>query len=134
MPDLQNQSSVSAKTESVAPNRLVLLITVVPKGKGTFFTDFLQQNYGANLQLAIVGTGTAHADLVEFFGLKDNKRSVVFSVVLQNRVDDIMAALDERFHTINERTGIAFTVPLSSMIGKLSYAFLSDERRMLRGE
>lgn len=118
----------------MAPNRLVLLVTIVPKGKRTFFSDFLQQNYDANLQLAIVGTGTARSDLVEFFGLKDNKRSVIFSVVLQNRVNDILGALEDRFRTVNGETGIAFTVPLSSVIGKLSYAFLSNERRMLRGE
>ena len=134
MSDLQTQSSGSVRIESVAPNRLVLLVTIVPKGKGTFFSDFLQQNYGANLQLAIVGTGTARSDLVEFFGLKDNKRSVIFSVVLQNRVNDILGALEDRFRTVNGETGIAFTVPLSSVIGKLSYAFLSNERRMLRGE
>ena len=132
MPESQNRPSVAAKNGTFSPNRLVLLITVVQKGKGTFFSDFLQQNYGANLQLAIVGTGSARSDLVELFGLKDNKRSVIFSVVLQSRVDDILAALEERFHTVNGQTGIAFTVPLSSVIGKLSYAFLSDERRMLR--
>ena len=94
----------SVRTESVAPNRLVLLVAIVPKGKGTFFSDFLQQNYGANLQLAIVGTGTARSDLVEFFGLKDNKRSVIFSVVLQNRVNDILGALEDRFRTVNGET------------------------------
>ena len=79
---------------SVAPNRLVLLVTVVQKGKGTFFADFLK-NYDANLQICLVGTGTAQANLVEFLGLKDNKRSVIFSVVRDDRVDDIFAAVEQ---------------------------------------
>ena len=29
------------KNASAAPNRLVLLITIVQKGKGTFFSDYL---------------------------------------------------------------------------------------------
>ena len=118
---------------SVAPNRLVLLVTVVQKGKGTFFADFLK-NYDANLQICLVGTGTAQANLVEFLGLKDNKRSVIFSVVRDDRVDDIFAALQERFQTVNRGTGIAFTIPLTSVIGKLSFAFLSNERRIIKGD
>ena len=118
---------------SVAPNRLVLLVTVVQKGKGTFFADYLK-TFDANLQICLVGTGTAQADLVEFLGLKDNKRSVIFSVVREDRVDSIFAALQERFETVNHGTGIAFTIPLSSVIGKLSYAFLSNERRMIKGD
>lgn len=121
----------NAKNGSSAPNRLVLLITIVQKGKGTFFSDYLQQTFGANLQLAIVGNGTAEANLVEFLGLKD-KRSVIFSVVREDKVDLILAALEERFHSVNRDTGVAFTVPLSSVIGILSYAFLSNDQRMLK--
>ena len=93
----------NAKNGSSAPNRLVLLVTIVQKGKGTFFSDYLQQTFGANLQLAIVGNGTAEANLVEFLGLKD-KRSVIFSVVREDKVDMILAALEERFHSVNRDT------------------------------
>ena len=111
----------------------MLLVTVVQKGKGTFFADYLK-TFDANLQICLVGTGTAQADLVEFLGLKDNKRTVIFSIVRQDRVDEIFAALEERFHTVNRDTGIAFTVPLTSVIGKLTYGFLSNELRMIRGK
>ena len=134
MDELSKRSEGTAKTGSMAPKRLVLLITVVQKGKGTFFTDYLSETFGANLQLAIVGTGTAHEDIVEFLGLKDNKRSVIFSVVREDRVDKIFEALQERFQTVNNGTGISFTIPLTSVIGKLSYGFLSNERRVVKGD
>ena len=119
---------------NLAPNRLVLLVTVVNKGKGIFFADLLQQSFEANLQMSFVGTGTARSDLLEFLGLKDERRSVIFSVVRADRVDAIFAALSERFRTVNSGTGIAFTLPLSSVVGKLSYGFLSNERRLIEGE
>ncbi len=119
--------------QSIAPKRLMLLVTVVQKGKGTFFADFLQ-SYDANLQLSVVGIGTARPDLVEFLGLKDNKRSIIFSVVQAERVDAIFEALQERFQTVNGSTGIAFTLPLSSVIGKLSYGFLANDSRMVQEE
>ena len=46
----------------------------------------------------------------------------------------IQAALEDRFQSINDGTGIAFTLPLSSVIGKLSYGFLSNERRLVEEE
>ena len=119
---------------SVAPKRVMLLVTIVQKGKGTFFSDFLQQTFEANMQICVVGTGTARPDLVEFLGLKDNKRSIIFSVVREEHLDAIFAALEERFHTVNRGTGVSFAVPLTSVIGKLSYGFLSNEQRMLKGE
>ncbi len=121
----QKQSS-----QNFAPDRLMLLVTVVQKGKGTFFSDYLQ-TFDANLQVCVVGAGTAQNDLVEFLGLKDNKRSVIFSIVREELLDKIMEALEERFHTINRNTGIAFAVPLSSVIGKLSYGFLSNDKRVI---
>ena len=116
--------------QNIAPDRLMLLVTVVQKGKGTFFSDYLQ-TFEANLQVCVVGTGTAQTDLVELLGLKDNKRSIIFSIVREDRLDAIMESLEERFHTVSRKTGIAFAVPLSSVIGKLSYGFLSNDRRVI---
>ena len=116
--------------QHIAPERLMLLVTVVQKGKGTFFSDYLQ-TFEANLQVCVVGTGTAQTDLIEFLGLKDNKRSIIFSIVREELLDKIMEALEERFRTINRNTGIAFAVPLSSVIGKLSYGFLSNDLRVI---
>ena len=121
------------KEKNIAPNKLMLLVTIVQKGKGTFFADFLK-TFDVNLQICVVGTGSANDDLIEFLGIKDNKRTVIFSVVKESKVKSIMEALEERFHTIDKDTGIAFTVPLSSVIGKLSYGILSNDERMLKGE
>jgi hypothetical protein len=115
---------------NLAPHKLMMLITVVHKGKGTFFADFVK-TFDANLQIAVVGTGTAETNLVEFLGLKDNRRSIIFSIVREERVKEIMDALEERFHTVNNDTGISFAVPLSSVIGKLSYGFLSNDQSMV---
>lgn len=123
----------AATGANLAPIRLVMLVTVVKKGKGTFFSDFLQ-SMDANLQVCLVGDGTAQTDLIEFLGLKDTKRSVIFSIVREDRLDAIFAALEQKFQSVNGGMGIAFTVPLSSVIGKLSYGFMSNERWMLREE
>ena len=122
-----------AEPGNLAPERLVLLVTVVNKGKGTFFADLLR-TFDVNLQMSFVGSGTARSDLIELLGLKDNRRSVIFSVVRAERIDAIQAALEDRFQSVNDGTGIAFTLLLSSVIVKLSYGFLSNERRLIEEE
>jgi len=122
-----------AENGNLAPNRLVLLVTVVNKGKGTFFAD-LVQSFEANLQMSFVGTGTAHSNMQELLGLKDARRSVIFSVLRADRADAALTAVEERFQSVNGGTGIAFTMPLSSVIGKLSYGFLSNELRLIGEE
>ena len=122
-----------ADNGNLAPNRLVLLVTVVNKGKGTFFADLLQ-TFGINLQMSFVGSGTAHGDIQELLGLKDARRSVIFSVLRADRADAALAAVEDRFQSVNGGTGIAFTMPLSSVIGKLSYGFLSNELRLVGEE
>lgn len=134
MSENQKELQETANTAgNIAPDRLMLLVTVVQKGKGTFFTDLLQ-TYEANLQMSLVGTGTARSDLIELLGLKDNRRTVIFSIVREEKLDGILEALETRFYTVNGKTGIAFAIPLSSVIGKMSYAFMSNDRRIATGE
>lgn len=134
MADNQKKPQESpASAGNVAPDRLMLLVTVVQKGKGTFFTDLLQ-TYEANLHMSFVGTGTARPDLIEFLGLKDNKRTVIFSIVKEEKLDVILEALESRFYTVNGKTGIAFAIPLSSVIGKMTYGFMSNDRQIATGE
>ncbi len=121
------------KEISFAPEKLYLLVTVVQKGKGTFFADLLQ-TFGSNLQICMTGTGTARQDLVEFLGLKDNRRSVIFSIVREEKLNAILEALEDRFYSVNGKTGISFAIPLSSVIGKLSYGFLSNDPQMVKRE
>ena len=121
------------ENSNLAPNRLVLLVTVVNKGKGTFFADLLQ-TFGVNLQMSFVGTGTAHSSMQELLGLKDTRRSTIFSVIRADMADAALTALEDRFQTVNGGTGIAYTMPLSSVIGKLSYGFLSNELRLIGEE
>ncbi len=123
---------MSDKERNIAPEKLVLLITVVQKGKGTFFADFIK-TFDSNLQVSIVGTGTAESNLAEFLGLKENKRSIVFSILREDKVDACMEALQDKLHTVNNDTGISFAMPLSSVIGKLTYGFLSNDERLGKG-
>ena len=114
-----------------AIKKLKLLFTVVDRNKGEFYQDVISQ-FNVNCQLVLPGKGTAHSELVELLGLNLNK-AVVISVVREDRMEEIMKTLEHKFATIRNGKGVAFAVPLSSVIGVNMYQFLSDNR-MKRGE
>ena len=109
-----------------AIKKLKLLITVVDRSKGEFYMDVISQ-YGVNCQMVLPGTGTAASDLIDMLGLNKHK-AVILSVVREDRVESILHGLEDRFHTIKNGKGIAFAVPLSSVIGVNLYQFLSNNR------
>ena len=106
--------------------KLKLLITVVDRPKGEFYLDVISQ-FEVNCQLALGGQGTATSDIVELLGLEPHK-AVILSVVRENLVEGIMNCLEDKFATIRGGKGIAFAVPLSSVIGVNLYQFLSNNR------
>ena len=114
-----------------AIKKLKLLFTVVDRNKGEFYTDVLSQ-FSVNCQLVLPGMGTAASDLVELLGLNLHK-AVVVSVVREDLMDIIMNTLEDKFATIKNGKGVAFAVPMSSVIGVNMYQFLSDNR-MKKGE
>jgi nitrogen regulatory protein PII len=110
-----------------AIKKLKLLITVVERSKGEFYMDVLSE-FEINCQMLLSGKGTANSNVVEMLGLNINK-AVILSVVREDMVDPVMKCLEEKFETIRKGKGIAFAVPLSSVIGVNMYQFLSNNRQ-----
>ena len=110
-----------------AIKKLKLLITVVDRPKGEFYLDVLSQ-FEINCQMAVSGKGTAHSELVNLLGLNIHK-AVILSVVREDLMDSVMKCLEEKFATIKNGKGIAFAVPMSSVIGVSLYQFLSNNKQ-----
>ena len=117
---------MSNTVNNSAIKKLKLLFTVVDRPKGEFYLDVISQ-FGVNCQLAVGGMGTAASELVELLGLEPHK-AVILSVVREDMMEPVMNCLEDKFRTIRNGKGIAFAVPLSSVIGVNLYQFLSDNR------
>ena len=114
-----------------AIKKLKLLFTVVDRPKAEFYLDVLSQ-FEVNCQLVTGGKGTATSEIVDMLGLNPHK-AVILSVVREDMTDEIMKCMEEKFATIKNGKGIAFAVPLSSVIGVNNYRFLSNNR-LQKGE
>ena len=107
--------------------KLKLLITVVNREKTEFYLDYLT-SLGINFQTAVAAKGTATSDTLYMLGLEDSDKSVLFSAVREDLAPSVMQSLEEKFHTLKKGKGIAFTVPMTSVVGVAIYRFLSDNR------
>ena len=109
--------------------KLKLLITVVNRNKTEFFMDLLH-DFDVNFQTAVLASGTATSDIRYMLGLEDSDKSVIFSVIREDRATEALQAIEDRFHKLKKAKGIAFTIPMSSVIGVAIYRFLSDNRQL----
>ncbi|MED9820908.1 MAG: hypothetical protein U0J65_02610 [Christensenellales bacterium] len=107
--------------------KLKLLFTVVDRNKGEFYLDAISQ-FEVNCQMVCGGLGTASSELVSLLGLNRHK-AVIFSVVREDKTEDVMRCLEQKFATIKGGKGVAFAVPMSSVIGVNLYQFLSNNRQ-----
>ena len=108
--------------------KLKLLFTIVDRPKAEFYLDVLSQ-FEVNCQLVTPGKGTAKSEWIDMLGLNIHK-AVIISFVREDLVEDILKCLESKFTTIKNGKGIAFAVPLSSVIGVNMYRFLSDRREI----
>lgn len=126
------KKSAPVKKTKNGVRKLKLLVTVVNRNKTEFYTDFLSA-YEINFQTAVLGQGTAKSETLYMLGLEDSDKGVIFSVLREDKAQEALHALEEKFQTLKNGKGIAFTIPMTSVIGASIYRFLSNHRNNLIG-
>jgi nitrogen regulatory protein PII len=116
----------------VNSNKLELLITIVSRQKAEFYVDLIQ-SFEVNMQMMVLGEGTANKEILDYLGMT-NEKTVIFSLVKAERLKDVLETLSDKFRTIKKGKGIAYTIPLTSVIGTAIYAFLSNNENAVKGD
>lgn len=111
--------------KELAPSKLILLFTVVNRKKAEFYADLLQ-GFEVNMQLMLGARGTASAETLTTLGLPDSEKAVIISVIKEEQAPAALNALEEKFQTIKNGKGIAYTVPMTGTIGVAIYQFLAN--------
>ena len=121
----------SAGANKVKQNKLELLVTIINRSKTEYYLDLLQ-SFEVNMQFVALAHGTANEKMLNYIGLTDTEKSVIFGVIQENKIPDALHVLEEKFNTIKNGKGIAYTIPLSSVIGTLIYGFLSNNKKAVK--
>lgn len=120
-------------TGLTAPKKLKILVTIVDRSKTDFYLDVLE-GYEVNMQSVIYGKGTAPSDVLHYLGLSQSDKAVIVSVVQEEKIKEITVAYEDKYFKTKNGKGIAFTIPISSMIGVSIYQFLSNSLEGRWGE
>ena len=108
------------------------MITIVNRNKADFYIDLIQ-SFEVNMQLAVPAQGTANAEIKSILGLVETDKTVIFSVIREDNATHALNAIEEKFRTIKNGKGIAYTIPLTSVIGVSIFGFLSNNRMTVKG-
>ncbi len=115
------------KTKGDNIKKLKLLVTIVNRSKALYFSDLLEQ-FEINMQMVIYGHGTANSEMLSYLGLAESEKAVIISCIREDNINKASEVLAEKFDKIKDGKGVAFTIPLKSIIGVSIYQFLSNNR------
>ena len=127
-----NTKSKAEKKEKkdLAPYKLELLFTIVNRNKAEFYADLIQ-GFEVNMQMTLLARGTADFDTLSLLGIEGSEKSVIISVIKKDKAKEVLALLEEKFSSVRNGKGIAYTVPLTSTVGVALYKFLCNNRKQL---
>ena len=106
--------------------RMDLVFTIVSRGKGETVLDFLREN--RILQNIIChGHGTAPSCILEVLGLGATDKDIILSFVKAENSKKLIQGISKKMEFSKPGHGIAFTVPLESIAGIMSFKFLTAD-------
>jgi len=118
------------ETRNIAPMKLEVILAIVHNEKAAYYSSLIQSSQ-ANLHLTIPAKGTSHL-ILDYLGLSEKPKSLIISIVRADQSAGLIDLLDQTFKKGKNYKGVAFTVPMSSVIGTLMYGFLSNDRRTVK--
>ena len=120
-------AKTTKKTKSSDIKKLKLLVTIVNRSRTLLFLDVIEQ-FEVNMQMVIYGKGTASNEMLNMLGLAETDKAVILSVIKEDKVKDALETLQEKFTKVKQGKGIAYTIPMSSVIGVSIYQFLANNQ------
>lgn len=114
-------------------SRVSMLITVSSRKKISEFVK-LYEKYQIEAGTISLGRGTAASEVLDYLGLEDEEKGIFFSVITENTWKKLRKGLQKELQIDIPGTGIAFTVPLSSIGGKRTLAFFLDGQEFEKEE
>ena len=111
-----------------APQKVKLLVCIVDIHRAEFYSDLLTSS-GISVAYTMIGHGTFASNTFDFLGTGKQGKAVLLAPVSEDRSKEIMIMLTDKFKTVRNGKGIAFTIPMTGTVGVLAYRFICDLRQ-----
>ena len=106
---------------------LFLMVTITDRRSTDAFLQLYQQR-GVDVNLRTVGSGTAVRETLATLGLEKTEKAVLLAVVTEDTWKAVRTDLRRKMRIDVPGTGIAFTVPMSSIGGRRALMFLTQHQ------
>ena len=114
-------------------NSLYWLVTITDRRSTDAFLA-LYAEFGVTVSFRTVGSGTAVQETLSTLGLERTEKAVLFAMITADTWPKLQKELRHRLRIDVPGTGIAFTMPLSSIGGKRQLEFLTNGQPFQKGE
>ena len=111
------------ETNLKAPKKLKILVTIIDRKKVDFYTS-TYQGHGINMQEVVYGYGTTPRKISDLLGIRTSEKAIILSLIPEDKVKEVLNACEDKYFLTKNGKGIAFTIPIKSMIGVMLYKYL----------
>ncbi|MBO5179241.1 MAG: P-II family nitrogen regulator [Clostridia bacterium] len=105
---------------------VVLMITIAKRSMSEEYISYFEKN-NINMTLGKYATGTAANEMLEYLGIGDREKCILFSTMTNEKSKKILEDFKVRFGIMKAGEGIAFTIPISSVSSKKALDYLVTE-------
>lgn len=114
-------------------SEVYMMVTVTNRSRVEKFLSLYKEKQ-LSVMMVTLGAGTASGDMLDYLGLEVSEKAVIFSVVTDDIWKTVKKGLENQLRIDIPGSGIAFTVPLSSIGGKRELMFLTENQGYEKGE
>lgn len=114
-------------------SQLHMMVTITNRNLAKKFVHFYKEK-GLDISAVTVGMGTAASEILDYFGLEGNEKSVLFHIVTNEKWREVKHDLQKKMQIDLPGMGIAFLVPLSSIGGKKALNYLTSGQEFVKEE
>lgn len=104
--------------------RIKLLVAVVDRGRGNEVVEILKES-GVTYNMVSPAYCAAGSEFMDYLGLTNPERDMVFSIVTEDKVDGILNKLLYKLNLDLPGNGFAFTIPITGVSGPLALRYIS---------
>lgn len=109
----------------VSMGNLFLMTTIVDRKVAKKYSELYKENE-QHVMFVTLGSGTAANEILDYLGLENTEKAVIFSMQEESAWEKIKKQLQQKLKIDAPGGGIAFTIPLSSIGGKKTLQFLLE--------
>jgi len=114
-------------------SELYVMVTITGRNMAKRFAG-LYESAGLAASVATLGMGTASSDVLDYLGIGGSEKAVMFHIITDEKWKTVKRHLQLDMRIDVPGTGIAFTVPISSVAGKNTLNYLTSGLNFVKGD